>query len=158
LNGGRTLRIEQAVNRFGELAGLKTRAAKRDVDVCSDVATQIHEFIRGKSGLLFATSNGSPHLVGNLRTRWLQERFPDYGFHSFRRYRVTHLEAVRAHGHLTKVWTGHALSGVTEQYAESLKRNLTLRLAEVEKVGTGLALPAPSAPRISVSDVVQVAA
>ena len=68
------------------------------------------------------------------------------------------LEAVRAHGHLTKVWTGHALSGATEQYAESLKRNLTLRLTEVEKVGTGLALPAPSAPRTSVSEVVQVAA
>src|SRR5258707_2444285 len=103
-------------------------------------------------------SNGSPHLTGNLRSRWLQERFPDHGFHSFRRYRVTHLEAVRAHGHLTKVWTGHALSGATEQYAESLKRNLTLRLTEVEKVGTGLALPSPIAPRTSVSEVVQVAA
>jgi hypothetical protein len=86
--------------------------------------------------LLFVTANGTPHLVGNLRTRWLQERSPDYGFHSFRRHRVTHLDAVRAHGHLTKVWTGHALSGVTEQYAESLKRNTVLRLEEAERVGT----------------------
>src|SRR5258707_15636085 len=103
-------------------------------------------------------SNGSPHLTGNLRSRWLQERFPDHGFHSFRRYRVTHLEAVRAHGHLTKVWTGHALSGATEQYAESLKRNTALRLAEVEKCGTGFVLSALNAPRISVSEAVAVAA
>ena len=96
--------------------------------------------------------------ICNLRSRWLQERFPDYGFHSFRRYRVTHLEAVRAHGHLTKVWTGHALSGVTERYAESLKRNTALRLAEVEKCGTGFVLSAPNAPRISVSEAVAVAA
>ncbi len=158
LNDGRTLHIEQAVNRFGELAGLKTKAARRNVDVTIEVAAYINEFIKDKGGLLFATSNGSPHLVGNLRSRWLQERFPDYGFHSFRRYRVTHLEAVRAHGHLTKVWTGHALSGVTEQYAESLKRNTALRLAEVEKCGTGFVLSAPNAPRISVSEVVAVAA
>jgi integrase len=149
LNDGRTLFIERAVNRWGKLAGLKTRAAKRHVDVSSDVAALINEYIKDKSGLLFATANGKPHLVGNLRTRWLQERFPEYGFHSFRRYRVTHLEAVRAHGHLTKVWTGHALSGVTEQYAESLKKNATLRLAETEKVGTGFAIPAPSCSKIS---------
>ena len=83
LNDGRTLHIEQAVNRFGKLGGLKTRAARRDVDVTSEVAAHLNEFIKDKSGLLFATGNGSPHLVGNLRTRWLQERFPDYGFHSF---------------------------------------------------------------------------
>jgi hypothetical protein len=71
---------------------------------------------------------------------------------------VTHLEAVRAHGHLTKVWTGHALSGVTEQYAESLKKNATLRLSEAERVGTGFALPAPSCSKISFSEAVAVAA
>jgi hypothetical protein len=71
---------------------------------------------------------------------------------------VTHLEAVRAHGHLTKVWTGHALSGVTEQYAESLKKNLVLRQAESEKCGTGLALPAPSCPKNSVQAEVAIAA
>lgn len=140
LNDGRTLNIEQSVNRFGELTGLKTRAAKRPVDVTIEVAAHIREFIKDKGGLLFATANDTPHLVGNLRSRWLQERFPDYGFHSFRRYRVTHLDAVRAHGHLMKLRTGHALSGVTEQYAESLKRNIALRLDEAERVGTGLVL------------------
>ena len=161
LNGGRTLYVEQAVNRFGELAGLKTKAARRHVDVTAGVAAHVNEFIRGRSGLLFATGSGSAHLVGNLRTRWLQERFPDYGFHSFRRYRVTHLEAVRAHGHLLKMWTGHALSGVTEQYAESLKRNTALRLEETERVGTGFALSAPNVPnvpRISSIEAVAVAA
>ena len=146
------------MNRFGKLAGLKTKAARRPVDVSTDVAALLNEFVEGKGGLLFVTSNGSPHLVGNLRTRWLQERFPDYGFHSFRRYRVTHLEAVRAHGHLTKLWTGHALAGVTEMYAESIKRNTALRLEESERVGTGLALPAPKCSKISLTERVAQAA
>jgi hypothetical protein len=37
-------------------------------------------------------------------------------------------------------------------YAESLSKNVALRLAETEKIGTGLALPAPNAPKISVSN------
>jgi hypothetical protein len=53
------------------------------------------------------------------------ERLDDYGFHSFRRFRITHLEAVRAHGHLTKIWAGHSLGNdITAEYAKSLKENL----------------------------------
>jgi hypothetical protein len=68
------------------------------------------------------------------------------------------MEAVRADGHLTKVWTGHALTGMTEMYAESLKKNITLLLAESEKVGTGLAPPAPSCSKKFASEAVAVAA
>jgi len=63
LNGGRTLRIEQAVNRFGELAGLKTRAAKRNVDVSSDMVVLTNEFIIGKSGLLCLRRATAHHIL-----------------------------------------------------------------------------------------------
>ena len=157
-NGGRTLVIEQAVNRWGQISGLKTKAAKRRVDVSSDVAACLLEFIEGRSGLLFCTKIGTPYLANNLRRRWLNKRIEGYGFHSFRRYRVTHLDACRAHGHLTKIWTGHALSNVTEQYAKSLKRNLKLRLEESERVGTGFATPAPKCSKISSDKTVAAAA
>jgi hypothetical protein len=57
---------------------------------------------------------------------------------------------VRAHGHLTKIWAGHSLGNdITSEYAKSLKENLSLRLEEAEKVGTGFPVPAPSCSKIS---------
>lgn len=150
VNNGRTVVVEQSVNRFGRLSGLKTRAAKRNVDVSKAVGDYLLSFVEGKSGLLFATKKGTPLRAGNLRRRWLDERLDDYGFHRFRRFRITHLEAVRAHGHLTKVWSGHSLgSDITSEYAKSLKENLSLRLEEAERVGTGFAMPAPKCSKIS---------
>jgi len=149
VNNGRTLVVEQSVNRFGRLSGLKTRAAKRNVDVNRAVGDYLLLFVEGKSGLLFKTKKGTPFRAGNLRRRWLDERLDDYGFHSFRRFRITHLEAVRAHGHLTKVWAGHSLgSDITSEYAKSLRENLSLRLEEAERVGTGFAVPAPKCSKI----------
>jgi integrase len=159
VNNGRTLVVEQSVNRFGRLSGLKTRAAKRNVDVSKAVGDYLLAFIDGKSGFLFKTKKGTPLRTGNLRRRWLDERLDDYGFHSFRRFRITHLEAVRAHGHLTKVWAGHSLGNdITSEYAKSIKENLPLRLEEAERVGTGFAVPAPKCSKISGAQAVAVAA
>jgi len=159
VNNGRTLVVEQSVNRFGRLSGLKTRAAKRNVDVGKAVGDYLLAFIDGKSGFLFKTKKATPLRAGNLRRRWLDERLDDYGFHSFRRFRITHLEAVRAHGHLTKVWAGHSLGNdITSEYAKSIKENLPLRLEEAERVGTGFAVPAPKCSKISGAQAVAVAA
>ncbi|MFY9733003.1 MAG: tyrosine-type recombinase/integrase [Candidatus Acidiferrales bacterium] len=159
VNDGRTLIVGQAVNRFGRLSTLKTRAAKRNVDVSKAVGDYLLSYIEGKSGLLFKTKKGTPLRAGNLRRRWLDKRLDDYGFHSFRRFRITHLEAVRAHGHLTKVWAGHSLGNdITAEYARSLKENLSLRLEEAEKTGTGFAVPAPTCSKISGAQAVAEAA
>jgi integrase len=159
VNNGRTLVVEQSVDRFGRLSGLKTRAAKRNVDVNKAAGDYLFAFIDGKSGLLLKTKKGTPLRAGNLRGRWLDERLDGYGFHSFRRFRITHLEAMRAHGHLTKVWAGHSLGNdITSEYAKSLKENLPLRLEEAERVGTGFAVPAPKCSKISGAQAVAVAA
>jgi len=157
VNNGRLV-VEQSVNRFGRISGLKTRAAKRNIDVSKVVGGYLLSFIEGKSGLLFKTKRGTPYRAGNLRRRRLDKRLDDYGFHSFRRFRITHLEAVRAHGHLTKVWAGHSLGNhITTEYAKSLKENLPLRLEEAERIGTGFALPAPKCSKISGAQAVAVA-
>jgi hypothetical protein len=159
VNNGRTLAVEQSVNRFGRLSGLKTRAAKRNVDASKAFGDYLLSFIEGKSGLLFKTKKRTPLRAGNLCRRWPDKRLDDYGFHSFRRFRITHLEAVRAHGHLTKIWAGHSLGNdITSEYAKSLKENLSLRLEEAERVGTGFAIPAPSCSKISGAQAVAVAA
>jgi hypothetical protein len=46
----------------------------------------------------------------------------------------------------------------TSEYAKSLKENLSLRLEEAEKVGSGFAVPAPSCSKISGAQAVAVAA
>jgi hypothetical protein len=94
-------------------------------------------------------------LVGQASTRksHIEKRPGSVGF------RITHLEAVQAHGHLTKIWAGHSLGNdITSEYAKSLKENLSLRLEEAEKVGIGFALPAPSCSKISGAQAVAVAA
>jgi integrase len=82
VNNGRTLVVEQSVNRFGRISGLKTRAAKRNIDVSKVVGDYLLSFIEGKSGLLFKTKRGTPYRAGNLRRRWLDKRLDDYGFHT----------------------------------------------------------------------------
>ena len=99
LNSGRTIKVEQSVNRFGKVAdGGKTKSASREVDVDEKVGKFLLAYIEGKDGLLFKTRNGRPHLQGNIRQRWLVERLGEgLGWHSFRRYRITWLEEKRAH-------------------------------------------------------------
>jgi integrase len=151
LNGGRTIKVEQSVNRFGELAnGGKTKSASREVDVDENVGKFLLAYIEGKDGLLFKTRNGTPHLQGNIGERWLVERLGEgLGWHSFRRYRITWLEEKRAHGLLTKIWVGHTLSDITEEYARSVKKNVKLRLEESERAGTGFKVPIYIAPKCS---------
>ena len=153
LNSGRTIKVEQSVNRFGKVAdGGKTKSASREVDVDEKVGKFLLAYIEGKDGLLFKTRNGRPHLQGNIRQRWLVERLGEgLGWHSFRRYRITWLEEKRAHGLLTKTWVGHSLGDITKEYACSLKKNLMLRLEEAEKVGTGFDVPIYVAPKCSES-------
>jgi len=151
LNSGRTIKIEQSVNRFGKIAdGGKTKSASREVDVDEKVGKFLLAYIEGKDGLLFKTRNDTPHLQGNIRQRWLVDRLGEgLGWHSFRRYRITWLEEQRAHGLLTKIWVGHALGDITEEYARSLKKNVKVRLEESEKAGTGFDVPVYAAPKCS---------
>ena len=75
-NGGRTIHVEQQVKKNSPriVKYLKTAAAKRQVDLHPDVAEFLQRYAAGRTGLLFYTSNGTPHLNGNLEDRWLTAR------------------------------------------------------------------------------------
>jgi hypothetical protein len=75
---------------------LKTTAAMRQVDLHPDVVEYLQRYRTGKTGLLFQTANGTPHLYGNLEDRWLTPRLKKMkleedgmGFHAFKRFRKT---------------------------------------------------------------------
>src|ERR1700681_3335496 len=67
-NNGRTITVEQQVEKDSArvVKYLKTAAAKRQVDLHPDIAEYLQRFTAGKTGLLFHTASGTPHLYGNL--------------------------------------------------------------------------------------------
>jgi hypothetical protein len=84
---------------------LKTAAAKRQVDLHHEIAEYLQRYAAGKSGLLFHTANGTPHLYGNLEDRWFTPRLTKMeldevgmGWHSFKRFRKTWLRGARYFG------------------------------------------------------------
>src|SRR6266576_5038660 len=62
VNDGRTIVVSQQVDRDTPriVRYLKTDAGTREIEVSTEVAEYLQEFITGKSGLLFETRNSTP--------------------------------------------------------------------------------------------------
>jgi integrase len=80
-NNGRTIVVEQQVEKDASriVRHLKTDAAKREIDLHPDIAEYLRKYMAGKKGLLFKTTKNTPHLNGNLETRWLTPRLEKMG-------------------------------------------------------------------------------
>jgi integrase len=76
INDGRTIKVEQQIrkDRPEIVKYLQTNASKREIDLHPDVAEYLRQYAACKTGLLFHTANGTPHLYGNLEDRWLTPR------------------------------------------------------------------------------------
>jgi integrase len=141
------------------------------VDLHPDVAEYLQRYRAGKTGLLFHTANGTPHLYGNLEDRWLTPRLEQMqleeegmGFHAFKRFRKTRLRGGRCLEDVNNYWMAHKPKTMSELYSH-LHEDLDLRLAEAERVGYGFVLPrataptvAPNAPKFTSADDIQIAA
>jgi integrase len=170
INGGRTFKVEQQVmkNCPRIVKYLKTNAAKREIDLHPDVAEFLRRYRAGKSGLLFHTERGTPHLFHNLEDRWLTPRLvkigldeEGMGWHSFKRFRKTWLRGARCLEDLNNFWMAHKPQTMSELYSH-LYEELQMRLEEAERVGYGFDLPkiavAPNAPKISAKSEGEIAA
>ena len=163
INGGRTIKVEQQVEKDHPRIKrkLKTDASKREVDLHPDVGAYLAKFVAGKSGLLLHTSEGTPYLYGNLQDDWLDPRLAKLGlyeagmgWHSFKRFRNSWLRAPAQHCQedLRKFWLAHKPKDMGELYS-ALKEDVPTRLAEAERVGYGFTLPkqklevVPNVPR-----------
>jgi len=116
INGGRTITVEQQVEKDSAriVKYLKTAAAKRQIDLHPDIAEYLQRYGAGKTGLLFHTANGKPHLYGNLEDRWLTPRLvkmgldeEGMGWHSFKRFRKTWLRGSRCLEDINNFWMAH---------------------------------------------------
>lgn len=168
-NDGRTINVEQQVEKDAPHIAkhLKTPAAKRQVDLHPDIAEYLQRYMARKSGLLFHTSNGTPHLYRNLEDHWLTPRLvkmgldeKGMGWHSFKRFRKTWLRGARCLEDINNFWLAHKPQTMSELYSH-LHEEHELRLAEAERVGYGFNLPStkgsvvPIEPRLHQNSAVE---
>jgi hypothetical protein len=145
----RTLSIVQKAKRGEIQPYLKTKNGVREVDLCSELASMLREFVGNRrSGLLFQTSTGAQVLQSNslrdsLHPILAQMEHERGGFNIFRRFRLTHLEKSECPDALKHFWSGHAPAHVSERYVK-LMRDREYRLTWAEKMGLGFELPRSS--------------
>jgi hypothetical protein len=141
-------RINASMN--GKEQDPKTENAVRDVDLCSDLAEMLKDYIGNRTnGFLFHTDSGKPLSQRNILRDGLNPILAKLnlkqngkGFHSFRRFRVMHLRKSRVPWDLEKFWIGFANKDVADKYAAQLKDDVEWRKDVAEKTGLGFALPA----------------
>jgi integrase len=97
-----------------------------------------------KTGFIFCTATGSTLAQSNVLRRILHPILSDMGrekagFHSFRRFRVTHLRKQGTPEDLLRFWIGHGDKTVTDRY-DKLREEVAYRNAQAERVGIGFNL------------------
>ena len=143
---GLALTIEQAVWGNGQVQSPKTRNAYRAVDLHPDVASLLKQYIGDrKKGYIFQTIGGKAVTQANVLKRELHPLLATLGigkrgFHSFRRFRNTHLRQSRCPSGIQKFWMGHAGESMTDTYDRSAE-DLQYRKDVAVSMGTGFEIP-----------------
>jgi len=129
----RTLQIHSTVVDGLVQPTTKTKAGIRTVDLDPALNQMLHSLFanRERAGRLFTASSRT------LRRRI--EAVGIRGFHSMRRFRITHLQGQNVPTTLTKFWAGHAAGDVTERYTK-VGSQVEERKAWSERAGLGFQL------------------
>jgi integrase len=147
-----TIKIMQSVWN-GQKQTPKTHSALREVDLHPYLAAMLKAFVGERtSGLLFQTKNGKPLLQSNIIRRSLHPILKTLGreragFHSFRRFRVTHLRKNRVPEDLLRFWIGHAGQSVTDGYS-MVKNDVAYRQMCVNNMGLGFEIVSQVLPEL----------
>jgi integrase len=148
----RTITVEQSC-WHGSIQSPKTKSAYRQIDVSSDIANLLKQFIGDlKSGLIFANGAGKPLSQTNVVRRSLHPILEELGvaktgFHAMRRFRATWLRKQRTPEDLIRFWLGHAKSSMTDGYSK-LSDDIEYRREVAEKIGMGFTVPTSMRPMI----------
>jgi site-specific recombinase XerD len=126
--------IRTALWRGRENDSPKTNAGKRTIFLCSDIEAMLRAFIgERKVGVLFRSRTGN-----FLSERVARAGLP-WGFHSLRRYRVSHCRMMRASEDWLRQCVGHANRGITDSY---FRMDPEFARKESTRVGLGFSLSA----------------
>jgi integrase len=107
--------IRQQVKGSKIVSYLKTDAAYRIVDLCTEAAELLRRFVGNRSGLLFPSKKGTtPGSYSNLLKRHITPDLEKLGIkepgkaaHAFRRFRASVLGMKFVDNDLRKFWLGH---------------------------------------------------
>jgi integrase len=141
-----TLTISQSVFE-GEVQSPKTHNANREIDLDPGLAALLKGYIGNRIGFLFRgrgdqpISSQSSILKRSLHPILNTIGCEKTGFHSFRRFRVTHLRKNQVPEDLLRFWIGHADQSVTDNYS-NVRQDVAFRQLCVQNVGLGFAIPA----------------
>ena len=129
----RTLTVHATVVDGEIQPATKTKAGTRVIDLDPSLNQMLHSLFanRERTGRLFTASSRT------LRRRI--EAAGIRGFHSMRRFRITHLQGQNVPTALTKFWAGHAAGDVTERYTK-IGSQIEERKAWSERAGLGFQL------------------
>jgi integrase len=119
----------------------KTPASVRDVLIPYNLASYIAEFAGKRTGFLFGNDPSAPISESTARGHLTDSGLP--GFHSLRRFFVSHRRAMAMPNDIIKALVGHASSDITDRY-NRFGRNPAYAAqirAEVERAGLGFTLP-----------------
>jgi integrase len=136
--GCRVLRVNRSVWQCQEQSP-KTSNAIRVVDVPEVLAQVLRNYIKGKTGLLFATKQGKPLSQRNV-LRSFHDAGATCGFHALRRFRAETLRRERVPEDLVRFWLGHASANVTDIYANGLRDDVSWRQEWAQRTGVGFSL------------------
>jgi integrase len=128
----RTVTVDVQRHPDGSFGPTKTLAGRRVVDLCRP----LNDFLLRRAPLfdfLFA----SKHSAAQKR---FARQAPGTGFHSFRRFRDTHLDSRNVPLGLRHYWLGHAMSGIDAHYVKP-GSNVEERQKWAEQAGLGFELP-----------------
>jgi integrase len=161
----KTIFVRKRIYRGNE-GSLKTSAAYRDVDLCSQIAEYLKRFISDrKDGFLFCTKSGRPLSQRNILrdsfhkilygkefkkgqvvvARRVEGVAPEMegkkcASHAFRRYRTTHLRTANVPEDVLRFWIGHADKSVTDRYTKMAKQ-IEHRKNWADLAGIGFEIP-----------------
>jgi integrase len=115
------------------------------VSRCTSVASLLRQFLGTRTkGFLFQTRSSKPmnqrNVMRELYSILEDLKIPKSGFHSFRRFRNTHLRKTACPDGLVKFWMGHANRDMTDVY-DKVRDDVQFRRDVAKSVGVGFDLP-----------------
>jgi len=117
----------------------KTDAGFREVDLAPDLNQYLLNVVHKKNGeYLFATKGGRPLSLPTVYGQAKKAGIP--GFHSFRRFKITHLRMCMIPEDIIKFWIGHADKDITDRYSK-MAENVGARKRYAASTGLGFDLP-----------------
>lgn len=120
----------------------KTDAGYRTIEIPARLHAYLSEHSQNKvlGDLLFVNDTGVGPIYEQTARMFHLNKTGIPGFHSIRRFRVTHLRHAGVPEEIIRFWIGHSSSDITDHYSR-LANNAEIRKGWVERAGLGFTLP-----------------